>query len=162
MSTPKVIRDLVQKFHDSAPQYTDASFKERWTCEEFIEPMMAALGWPLTSAVSRNRNGLVSEDPQRAAGAVRAPDYGAYLNNRCQFYVEAKKPSVRIKTGTKPAFQLRRYGWSSRIPLSILTDFEEFAIYDCRIQPSEQDTAVVGRVLYMTNEQRSPRSRGRT
>ena len=50
-----------------------------------------------------------------------------------KFFVEAKKTSVNIKDDISPAFQLRRYAWSAKLPLSILTDFEEFAVYDCRI-----------------------------
>jgi hypothetical protein len=47
------------------------------------------------------------------------------------FFVEAKKPSVFIKDDITPAYQVRRYGWSAKLPISIITDFEEFAIYDC-------------------------------
>jgi hypothetical protein len=49
--------------------------------------------------------------------------------------VEAKKPAVDIKYDIYPAFQLRRYAWNKHLPLSILTDFEEFAVYDCRNKP---------------------------
>src|SRR5206468_5262350 len=34
-------------------------------------------------------------------------------------------------------------------PLSILTDFEEFAVYDCRVEPRLSDKASVARVLYL-------------
>jgi hypothetical protein len=37
---------------------------------------------------------------------------------------------LRKKEEIPPAFQLRRYAWSAKLPLSILTDFEEFTIYD--------------------------------
>ena len=36
-----------------------------------------------------------------------------------------------------------------KLPLSILTDFEEFAVYDCRIQPKQTDSASVARVLIL-------------
>ncbi|NHZ85597.1 MAG: N-6 DNA methylase, partial [Planctomycetia bacterium] len=51
-----------------------------------------------------------------------------------------------------PAFQLRRYAWSAKLPLSVLTDFEEFAVYDCRIRPFKTDKASVGRVMFYTFE----------
>jgi len=54
-----------------------------------------------------------------------------------KFFVEAKRPSVHIKEDAAPAFQLRRYAWSAKLPLSLLTDFEEFAVYDCRIKPTK-------------------------
>ncbi|KKL67662.1 hypothetical protein LCGC14_2132740, partial [marine sediment metagenome] len=54
-----------------------------------------------------------------------------------------------IKGDPHPAFQLRRYAWSGKLPLSILTDFEEFAVYDCRIKPLQSDKSSVARVLYI-------------
>ena len=63
-----------------------------------------------------------------------------------KFFVEAKKPSVKLETDIHPAYQLRRYAWSAKLPLSVLTDFEEFAIYDCRVKPDKNDKASVGRV----------------
>jgi hypothetical protein len=34
--------------------------------------------------------------------------------------------------------------------LSILTDFEEFSVYDCRVKPDKADKASTARVLYLT------------
>src|SRR5260221_1846244 len=45
-----------------------------------------------------------------------------------------------------PAFQLRRYAWSAKLPLGIVTVFEEFAVYDCRAKPDKADKASLGRV----------------
>jgi len=44
---------------------------------------------------------------------------------------------------------LRRYSWSARLPLGVLTDFEEFAVYDCRVKPDKGDKASTGRVMYL-------------
>lgn len=35
------------------------------------------------------------------------------------------------------------------LPISILTDFEKFAVYDCRIKPVHTDSASVGRLVYL-------------
>jgi hypothetical protein len=56
-----------------------------------------------------------------------------------KFFVEAKKPFVDLKEDPAPAYQLRRYAWSAKLPVSILTDFEEFVVYDTRIRPHEGD-----------------------
>jgi hypothetical protein len=50
----------------------------------------------------------------------------------------------------EPAFQLRRYAWSAKLPLSIVCDFEEFAIYDCRAKPDKNDKASKARLFYCT------------
>lgn len=46
--------------------------------------------------------------------------------------------------------QLRRYAWSSKLPLSILSSFDELAIYDCRTAPKEGDKASTARISYYT------------
>ncbi len=45
---------------------------------------------------------------------------------------------------------MRRYAWSAKLPLSILTDFEELAVYDCRIKPAQGDKASTGRIMYLS------------
>jgi adenine-specific DNA-methyltransferase len=45
---------------------------------------------------------------------------------------------------------VRGYGYSAKLPLSILTDFEEFAVYDTRIKPNKNDRASVARIFYCT------------
>ena len=64
--------------------------------------------------------------------------------------MEAKKPAVNIEFNIHPAFQLRRYAWSAKLPLGILTDFEEFAIYDCRVKPDKGDKASVARIKLLS------------
>ena len=63
--------------------------------------------------------------------------------------MEAKKPSVKLRDDISAAFQLRRYAWSAKLPLSLLTDFDEFAIYDCRGKPDKSDKPSSGRVLML-------------
>ena len=56
-----------------------------------------------------------------------------------------------------PAYQLRRYAWSAKLPLSILTDFAEFAVYDSRLRPRPSDKPSTGRILYLTYKDYSDR-----
>ncbi len=45
---------------------------------------------------------------------------------------------------------MRRYQWSAKLSLSILTDFEEFAVYSSRQRPKVTDKASTERVLFFT------------
>ncbi len=56
---------------------------------------------------------------------------------------------MNVKDDPAPAFQLRRYAWSARMPLSVLTNFAEFAVYDCRVKPAQTDKASAARILYL-------------
>lgn len=66
-----------------------------------------------------------------------------------KFFLEAKKPSVNVKDDPEPSLQLRRYGWSAKLPLCILTNFEELAVFDTRIRPKKEDGASTARVQYI-------------
>ena len=96
---------------------------------------------------------MIHEATLKIGGATKAPDYCFRIGGTQKFYLEAKKPAVNIKEDVSPAFQLRRYAWSAKLPLSILTDFEEFAVYDCRIKPDKADKPSVGRLLCITYDQ---------
>ena len=91
---------------------------------------------------------VIHEDTLKIDGSSKAPDYCFRIGPERKFFVEAKKPSVNLKDNTHPAFQLRRYAWSANLPLSILTDFDELAIYDCRVKPNKKDKASTARILY--------------
>ena len=60
---------------------------------------------------------------------------------------------MNLADDISPAFQLRRYAWSAKLPLSVLTDFEELALYDCRLKPKKEDGAKTARVDCLTYEQ---------
>ena len=142
------IAALVERYRANRDQYQRAEYKEAQLRQEFLNPFFAALGWDMD-----NRRGfaepykeVVHEDSLRVEGAMRAPDYCFRYGGAPKFFVEAKSPSTNVKGDPGPAYQLRRYGWSAHLPLSILTDFEEFAVYDCRQKPSPDDAPAHARV----------------
>ncbi len=89
----------------------------------------------------------------KIGASTKSPDYSFRVGPERKFFVETKKPSVNIKQDIAPAFQLRRYGWSAKLALSILTDFEEFAVYDCRVRPVKTASSSTARVMYVTFDQ---------
>ena len=44
-----------------------------------------------------------------------------------------------MKEDISPAYRIRRYGWNAKLPLNVLSDFEEFAVYDCRLSRKRRD-----------------------
>jgi hypothetical protein len=107
-----------------------------------------ALGWDMVNAgFAEQYKEVIHEDKVRVGAATKAPDYSFRLGRERKFFVEAKKPAVSIEYEIEPAYQLRRYAWSAKLPLSILTDFEEFSVYDCRSKPAPADKASTGRIL---------------
>ncbi len=148
---PPKIAELVERFHLHLEQYKSGAYNETQVRREFIDPMFKALGWDVDNEQGNAEayKDVIHEDAIRVGSAVKAPDYCFRIGGRRKFFLEAKKPSVYIKEEIPPAFQIRRYAWSSKLSLSILTDFEEFAVYDCRIKPDKDDKASTARVMYL-------------
>jgi len=152
MSIPPVIKRLVDQFQLHQEVYKSPQYKETQLRKEYIDPMFAALGWDIENkqGYAEAYKEVIHEDSIRVEGAARAPDYCFRIGGVRKFFLEAKKPSVPLFTDVGPAFQLRRYAWSAKLPLSILTDFEEFVIYDCRFKPVKDDKPSTCRILYLT------------
>ena len=118
---------------------------------QFLDPFFEALGWNVRGAGSLNE--VVVEDPITIDGKKKSIEYSFKVGDKRKFLVEAKKPATALKTDDAAAFQLRRYTWNASLPLGILTDFEEFAVYDCRLMPKLDDSAHVARLSYYKFEQ---------
>ena len=146
---------LVERFERNLEQHRRAEYSEANVRNEFIEPFFEALGWDVHNrfGASELNKDVVHEESVRVGSGIKAPDYTFKIGPSRAFFVEAKKPSVSIQSDVGPAYQLRRYAWSAHLPLSILTDFEEFAVYDCTRCPKPNDKAAVGRLSYCTCEQ---------
>jgi type I restriction-modification system DNA methylase subunit len=152
MSIPPKVLELVERFEYNLEAYKQGKYNETQVRREFIDPFFKTLGWDVDNAqgYAEAYKEVVHEDAIKVGRATKAPDYSFRIGGVRKFFVEAKKPSVYIKEDIHPAYQLRRYAWSAKLPLSILTDFEEFAVYDCRIKPEKTDKASKARVLYLT------------
>jgi len=150
MPAPPEIVDLVRRFDQYHAKYTSPSYNEFQVRKEFIDPFFEALGWDVNnrSGLDERYKDVIHEDTVRVETSTRAPDYSFRIGGVRKFFVEAKKPAVNLKENPEPAYQVRRYAWSAKLPVSLLTDFEEFIVYDCTAKPSPKDKASAKRIGY--------------
>lgn len=116
---------------------------------EFLNPLLQALGWDIENDDGRPQElrevvyePTVEDQTEKLS---RRPDYEMRLFRQRKFFVEAKKPSVNIEVEKAPAIQVREYGFSGGVPVSILTNFHRFIVYDCRPVPRDDDGPQVAR-----------------
>lgn len=152
----KRIVELVKRFKRNEADHLRAAYNETQARTEFITPLLEAFGWDV-----HNKAGLplafreVIEEATVEVGEERLskkPDYELRLARQRKLFVEAKKPSVHIDRDRAPAFQTRRYGYSASLPISIVTNFHQLAIYDCRPIPAETDEPHVARIKLIRYE----------
>ena len=81
------------------------------------------------------------------------PDY-TLVNGRVKLaFVDAKSLDVDIENDKSVAFQIRSYGWSIGAPFSVVTNFEQLAIYDCSVMPDVNDDASYARLFLLKYDQ---------
>jgi len=151
MTAPAVIIKLVEHFEQNRDALRSRTYNEAQLRQEFLNPFFAELGWDMYNEqqFAEAYKEVIHETSVEVEGAAKAPDYAFRVGGVTKFFVEAKKPSVNIEHSIHPAYQVRRYAWSAKLPMAILTDFEEFAVYDCRSKPNPGDQAATGRVMYL-------------
>ncbi|GAB3665539.1 hypothetical protein GCM10027596_31880 [Nocardioides korecus] len=152
MAAPETIKRLIRRYAENRQTYESLAYVEASLRQDFLDPMISALGWDVG-----NRQGLpehlrevVIESRLDVDGGKKAPDYAFRVGGKTKFFLEAKKPSVKIKVDPAPAHQVRTYGWNGKVAYSVLCDFQELSLYDTRIKPEESDSASVARLHYLT------------
>ncbi len=149
---PLALRERVESFRERNTELTLPTFKEASTRVEFIDPLLRELGWDVSNEAGLpERFKQVQVEPsQEVDGHKRAPDYAMRVGGERKFFIEAKKPNVFIKASSEAAYQARRYAWSAQLPIVVLTNFREIAVYDGRVAPAATDSPSKARILYIT------------
>jgi len=159
MPAPEAVNRLVATFDQHIEHYKSARYNETQLRREFLDPFFRALGWDIDNEAgyADAYKDVIHEDAIRIGSATKAPDYCFRIGGARKFFVEAKRPNVDIHGSPHPAYQTRRYAWSAKLPLAILSDFEEFAVYDTRVRPSLTDKSSAARVFYCKYEEYNAR-----
>lgn len=151
------IKDLVQKYHANRTAYLKADYNETQLRTDFLDPLFEMLGWDIKNNQGKptnEREVLVEEALKEDANSnTKKPDYTFRLFSERKFFLEAKKPHVKIDSDPEPAKQVRRYGFTAKLKISVLSNFEHLAIYDCSQKVDKDDSSTKARIkLYHYTE----------
>ena len=137
------IQQLAKKYSQSHSEYMRSRYNETQVRNEFIDPFFEILGWDIKNAggKSTHEREVILEESLKEdfETTAKKPDYTFRLFSERKFFVEAKKPSVHIESNPEFAKQVRRYGFTARLKISVLTNFEYLIIYDCSVPVEEHD-----------------------
>jgi len=151
MPVPSELLNLIQKFEDNLEEHLHPSFNEDSTKNQFIDPFFELLGWDVNNkrGATEAWRDVLRQHSIPVGAAREAPDYIFKIGKTEVFVVEAKKPSLELDSDPQLALQARSYGWNRKLPLAILTNFREFAVYDCRQRPKKNDKPAAARLFYL-------------
>lgn len=149
----------IQRYREGLKQYRSPLYNETQVRVDFINPFFRALGWDVDNSaglpqhfreVTHEAVVSVEENGRRR---TKKPDYSFKVGTETLFYLEAKKPYVDITSDPAPAFQLRRYGWSGNLKISVLTNYHDLYLYDCTVRPMEYDDVGTALIAHYTYEE---------
>ena len=154
-----LVADLVRRFEKNEIEYirSGSPYNETELRSDFLNPFLQALGWDVYNESGQPQE--LREVVHEATVEVgeerlsKKPDYELRLARQRKFFIEAKKPSVNILTDKNPAFQIRRYGFSAGLPVSIVTNFRHFIVYDCSPVPDQNDEPIIARLAVYSFEE---------
>ncbi|KAB2877787.1 N-6 DNA methylase [bacterium] len=133
------VRQLVNDFKKHEATYLAPDYQEQEARKDFIDKFLIALGWDVNHEHQKNpyEQEVKIEQSVRTGKSQRRADYAFFVGPNFRdpkFFVEAKKPS-RSLANPDDYYQIIRYAYNKKIPISVLTDFEEFHVIDCRFMP---------------------------
>lgn len=144
------IKELVEKYESDRDNCLKSGYNETQVRNDFIDPLLKCFGWDVDNTKGKTHflRDVIQEEyiEVEDSKTKKNPDYTLRVNGTRKLFVEVKKPSVNINNSSKAAFQTRRYGWNANLGISILTNFENLIIYDCRVKPNSTDNEHVARV----------------
>ena len=152
-----IVKKLVETYDAHKEYYLSSEYNETQLRIDFLNPFFEALGWDIknTNGKPTNEREVLLEEGLKANASsnVKKPDYTFRLFSERKFFVEAKKPSIKIELDPINAKQIRRYGFTAKLKISVLSNFEYLAIYDCSQKVEESDLVSKARVkLYHYSE----------
>lgn len=133
------IEDLADDF-SSLSKYERDQMNEATVRQQYINPLLRALGWDTTSDQVLPEQRTLSGDA----------DYALSLNGREQFFIEAKAPArdlddTRRKRGEDQPFAVQAidYAWHQGCDWAVLTNFDTLRLYFTHVPKDQFEEGLV-------------------
>lgn len=153
------VKQLIDKYESDREFYLTNKYNETLLRSDFLNPFFELLGWDIKNNAGKptNEREVILEEALKANASEHSkkPDYTFRLFSERKFFLEAKKPCVSIESNNDTAKQVRRYGFTAKLKISVLSNFEYLIIYDTSVKVEKEDTfqkAIVKKYHYTEYE----------
>jgi len=137
------ITQLIEKYQSDRDYYLTNKYNETLLRSDFLDPFFELLGWDIKNNAGKptNEREVILEEALKsnASENSKKPDYTFRLFSERKFFLEAKKPFIKIETDNETAKQVRRYGFTAKLKISVLSNFEYLIVYDTSVKVEKED-----------------------
>lgn len=138
------IEQLIGKYEAEREYYLTDYYNETLLRSDFLDPFFELLGWDIKNNIGKptNEREVILEEALKdnVSDHFKKPDYTFRLFSERKFFLEAKKPCVAIESNNEAAKQVRRYGFTAKLKVSVLSNFEYLIIYDTSVKVEKDDS----------------------
>ena len=156
MAAIDILKTLVERFQAAKTNLQLENSSEA-TIRAWIDELLSIFGWDVQNTQQvQTEHTLGRSERERLHGIGSTntrPDYTLVNGNVPLAFIDAKSLGVDIEHDKEAAFQIRSYGWSIGAPFSIVTNFEQMAVYNCSVMPNVNDEADFARTFFFTCNQ---------
>lgn len=135
---------LIRNYEINRQECLNSRYNETLLRSDYLDPFFELLGWDIKNKTGKptNEREVILEEALKASASEHSkkPDYTFRLFSERKFFLEAKKPSVHIESDNETAKQVRRYGFTAKLKISVLSNFEYLIIYDTSVKVESDDT----------------------
>ena len=150
------LKSLVEKYQ-TAKLNGQLKNSSEATMRTWIDELLSIFDWNVQNTqqvLTEHSLGVKEKNRLRSIGSSNTrPDYTLVNGKVMLAFVDAKSLFVNIEKEKDVAFQIRSYGWSIGAPFSVVTNFEQLAIYDCSIMPNITDEPHYSRLYLFTYDE---------
>lgn len=126
------------------------------TIRTWLNDLLAIFDWDVRDTSQILQEKVLSKAEKEKLKEISSqntrPDYTFKVARQKLTFLDAKDVSVKIIDDSDAAFQIKSYGWSILAPCAFISNFEEFAIYDCTYTPERGQNANLGRVYFTMDD----------
>ena len=123
------------------------------TIRTWLNQLLEIFGWDVRDTSQILQEKVLSKSEKERVKDIGSqntrPDYTFKIAKQKLSFLDAKDITVKLLNDSDAAFQIKSYGWSILAPCAFISNFEEFAIYDCTYEPEKGQDPNLGR-LYFT------------
>lgn len=147
----KELAELIDKYNKFKQQGKfDLSSEE--TIRTWLNELLSIFDWDVMDTSQILQEKILSKAEKEKLKEINSqnsrPDYTFRFAKQKLTFLDAKDITVKIKDDKDAAFQIKSYGWSILAPCAFISNFEEFAIYDCTYTPEKNQDASLGRIYF--------------
>ena len=153
-----IVQKLIQLNFDfkNTLSNSQSSVTEEKIRSGFLNKLFELFGWNLSDISEvieeKHINGIAKNKLISIESDHKKPDYILCENGVPRLVFDAKNITEDFQTSKTYAFQIRSYSWSMNLPLAMISNFQNFGVYNTTFIPNKNQDAQLKAIFFTIDD----------